>query len=72
MSLLLLNTVRRGHHISHYALEEAIEVCRRVGARQSYLTHLSHMLPRHAPLSEELASLPFHLQPACDGLTVEF
>ena len=72
LDIFVLNTVKRGHHISHYALEEAIEICRRVGARRSYLTHLSHMLPRHAELTQELATLPFSLQPAYDGLTVEF
>jgi phosphoribosyl 1,2-cyclic phosphate phosphodiesterase len=72
LDIFVLNTVKRGHHISHYALEEAIEVCQRVGARQSYLTHLSHMLPRHADLTKELATLPFHLAPAFDGLTVQF
>ena len=55
-----------------HALEEAIDVCRRVGAEKSYLTHLSHMLPRHAELTEELSALPFFLQPAYDGLTVSF
>ena len=72
LQVFVLNTVKRGHHISHYALEEALEVCRRVGARQSYLTHLSHMLPRHAELTEELARLPFSVRPAYDGLTVAF
>ena len=72
LDLFVLNTVKRGHHISHYALEEAIDICRRVGARRSYLTHLSHMLPRHAELTQELAALPFSLQPAYDGLTVAF
>ncbi len=72
LKVFVLNTVKRGKHISHYALEEAIEVCRRVGARHSYLTHLSHMLPRHADLCAELATLPFSLQPAHDGLKVEF
>ena len=72
LEIFVLNTVKRGHHISHYALEEAVEVCRRVGARQSYLTHLSHMLPRHADLLEELSPLPFSIRPAYDGLTVGF
>ena len=72
LKIFVLNTVKRGKHISHYALEEAIEICRRVGAEQSYLTHLSHMLPRHAALTAELATLPFSLQPAYDGLTVDF
>ena len=72
LKIFVLNTVKRGHHISHYALEEAIDICRRVGARRSFLTHLSHMLPRHGELKAELASLPFALEPAHDGLTVEF
>ena len=72
LKVFVVNTVKRGHHISHYALEEAIEICRRVGAEQSFLTHLSHMLPRHDGLSQELSSLHFHLAPAQDGLTISF
>lgn len=72
LNVFVLNTVKRGKHISHYALEEAIEICHRVGARQSYLTHLSHLLPRHATLAAELSTLPFPLTPAHDGLTVPF
>ena len=72
LKVFVLNTVKRGKHISHYALEEAIEVCHRVGAERSYLTHLSHLLPRHAALEAELSILPFPLTPAHDGLTVEF
>ena len=72
LKVFVLNTVKRGKHISHYALEEAIEVCHRVGAERSYLTHLSHLLPRHAALAAELSILPFPLTPAHDGLTVPF
>ena len=72
LDIFVLNTVKRGHHISHFALEEAIEVCRRVGARRSCLTHLSHMLPCHAELTQELSTLPFPIQPAYDGLRLEF
>lgn len=72
LDIFVLNAVKRGHHISHYALEEAVEICRRVGARRSFLTHLSHMLPRHALLKQELAALPFRLEPASDGLTLHF
>lgn len=72
LDIFVLNAVKRGHHISHYALEEAVEICRRVGARRSFLTHLSHMLPRHALLKQELAALPFRLEPASDELTLRF
>ncbi len=63
----VINCVRHGKHLSHYSLEEAVEVARRVGAKHSWLTHLSHQLPRH----EELASmLPAGILPAYDGLVI--
>lgn len=63
----VINCVKYGKHISHYSLEEAIEVARRVGARHSWLTHLSHQLPCY----EELASeLPDGILPAYDGLVI--
>ncbi len=65
----IISTIRREPHISHFKLDEALEVCRRVGARQSFLTHLSHQIGSHAELA---ASLPEGVQPAYDGLAVEF
>ena len=64
----VINCVRRGKHISHYSLEEALEVAERVGAKHSWLTHLSHQLPCHAELAAEL---PAGVNPAYDGLTIE-
>ena len=65
----VINTVRRGRHISHFSLEQAIEVAGRVGARHTWLTHLSHQLPRHEQLLQEL---PQGILPAYDSLTIEF
>lgn len=63
----VINCVKHGKHISHYSLEEAIEVAQRVGARHSWFTHLSHQLPCY----EELASeLPEGILPAYDGLVI--
>ena len=64
----IINTVRRGHHISHFALESALKVAERVGAQQTWLTHLSHQLPCHEKLCTEL---PPHIRPAYDGLIIE-
>lgn len=64
----IINCVRRGRHISHYSLEEAVSVARRVGAKRSWLTHLSHQLPCYTEL---LAELPPDIQPAYDGLVLE-
>jgi phosphoribosyl 1,2-cyclic phosphate phosphodiesterase len=64
----IINCVRRGRHISHYSLEQAIAVAEKVGAKQTWLTHLSHQLPRYEDLCAEL---PTHIRPAYDGLTIE-
>ena len=63
----VINCVRRGHHISHYSLEEAIAVAKKVGARNSWLTHLSHQLPKQEVLEKEL---PAGVRPAYDGLVL--
>ncbi len=63
----IINCVRRGRHISHYSLEEAVAVAQRVGARRSWLTHLSHQLPRCEDLAREL---PEGILPAYDGLVL--
>ena len=64
----VINCVRRGRHISHFSLEEAIAVCKRVGAKHSWLTHLSHQLPTYSLLAAEL---PDGILPAYDGLIIE-
>ena len=64
----VINCVKRGHHISHFSLEEAVAVARKVGARHSWLTHLSHQLPLHEELMKEL---PDDIKPAYDGLKIE-
>ena len=64
----IINCVRRGRHISHYSLEQAIEVARKGGAEHSWLTHLSHQLPCYEELIKEL---PEGILPAFDGLAIE-
>ena len=64
----VINCVRRGRHISHFSLEGALEVARRVNAKHTWLTHLSHQLPCYDELSKEL---PAGILPAYDTLTIE-
>lgn len=64
----IINCVRRGRHISHYSLEQAIEVAQKVGAKHSWLTHLSHQLPCYEDLKKEL---PEGILPAFDGLVLD-
>ncbi len=64
----IINCVKFGRHISHYSLEEAVEIAQRVGAKHSWLTHLSHQLPCYNELAEQL---PEGILPAYDGLVLE-
>lgn len=68
VDVLVLNALWFGpSHASHFNIEEAIEVARSLGARRTYLTHLTHRV-RHAELDERL---PEGVHGAYDGLTVE-
>lgn len=64
----VINCVKYGRHISHFSLEEAVETAQKVGAKHSWLTHLSHQLPRYEELAAEL---PEGILPAYDGLVLE-
>ena len=65
----IINCVRRGRHISHFSLEGALEVAQKVGAEHTWLTHLSHQLPKYEELLKEL---PEGVEPAYDGLHLFF
>ena len=52
--VLVLNALRREKHISHYTLEEAIEVAAEFGVKQVYFTHISHQLGKHEDVEKEL------------------
>lgn len=64
---LTLNTVGYNPHHSHFSLGEALEMAERIGAKHTWLTHLSHTFPRHAQFCLDL---PPTVQPAYDGLII--
>ncbi|MBO4447488.1 MAG: MBL fold metallo-hydrolase [Bacteroidales bacterium] len=67
LDAITVNCVLQVPHHSHFSLPQAVEFAQRIGARESYLTHLSHYLPEHKKM-ERL--LPPHIHPAYDGLTI--
>ena len=73
---LTLNTVGYYPHHSHFSLYQALDLADRIGARHTWLTHLSHAFPRHQQFCEDLRALcrerGIHsdVQPAHDGLTL--
>lgn len=66
--VLVLNALRPQHHVSHYSLPEAVEVAEKVGAKQTYLTHLSHQMGLHEQVSRQL---PPNIFLAWDCLSIE-
>ncbi|MCE9552722.1 MAG: MBL fold metallo-hydrolase [Planctomycetes bacterium] len=66
LDTLILDALRLRPHPTHFSLDEAIEAARRIGARQTYFTHMTHDL-EHA---ETEAALPPGMALAYDGLHV--
>jgi phosphoribosyl 1,2-cyclic phosphate phosphodiesterase len=67
LDLLVLSALRHRSHPTHLTLSEAVEQARRIGARRTLFTHVSHEID-HADVS---ARLPAGVELAYDGLTVE-
>ena len=73
---LTLNTVSYKPHHSHFSLDEALSLADRIGAENTWLTHLSHTFPRHEKFCAELREICAErkinsiVQPAYDGLTI--
>lgn len=63
--ILVINALQRQSHISHFTFDEAIAFAQDIGAEQTYFTHISHRLGKHADVSAEL---PENIYLAYDGL----
>lgn len=65
---LVIDALRRERHLSHFSLEEALEVIRRLGVKRAFLTHVGHQMG----LTREVErTLPANVRLAYDGLTFE-
>jgi phosphoribosyl 1,2-cyclic phosphate phosphodiesterase len=67
LDVLVLNALWWRPHPTHLSIAEAVDTARALGARRTYLTHLTHETG-HSELERKLPSGVF---PAYDGLTVE-
>ncbi|EAY31452.1 MBL fold metallo-hydrolase [Microscilla marina] len=65
---LILDALRKEEHISHFNIDQALEVIAKVQPKQAYLTHISHKMGLHADVNAEL---PENVQLAYDGLQIE-
>jgi len=67
--VMVLNALRKQKHISHFTLEEAVDMVQELKVPEAYFTHISHQLGRHAEIEAEL---PDGIHLAFDGLTLNF
>lgn len=65
--VLVLNTLRKEKHISHYSLSEGIAVAQELRVPQTYFTHLSHQMGKHDDVEKEL---PAGIHLSYDGLVI--
>jgi phosphoribosyl 1,2-cyclic phosphate phosphodiesterase len=66
VELLVIDALRFTAHASHFNVAEAIAAARRIGARRTLLTHLSHEVDHH----RHAAGLPTGVEFAYDGQTI--
>jgi phosphoribosyl 1,2-cyclic phosphate phosphodiesterase len=67
LEALVLGALRHRPHPTHFTVEEALSMARRIGASQTLFTHMCHDLG-HA---DTCATLPAGVSLAYDGLTIE-
>ncbi|OYU95929.1 MAG: MBL fold metallo-hydrolase [Bacteroidetes bacterium B1(2017)] len=67
--VLVLNALRRETHISHFTLDEAIELAKELEVETAYFTHISHQLGLHYEVEQEL---PSNMHLAYDGMELHF
>jgi phosphoribosyl 1,2-cyclic phosphate phosphodiesterase len=65
--VLVLNALRKQKHISHFSLQESIDLARELDIPQVWFTHMSHQMGKHA---EVCAGLPAGISLGYDMLQV--
>ncbi len=69
LDILIINCLQRKSHISHFNLEQVLELINFLKPKVSYLTHVSHNLGLHKKIQEEL---PENVFLAWDQLKIKF
>ena len=64
---LVINALRIKKHPTHFNLEEAIEIANIIKAKQTYFTHLGHLIGKHDEVNKQL---PKGMALAYDGLVI--
>jgi len=67
LDILVLDALREKPHPSHFSLKKAIREAEKINAKQTYFTHMNHMLDH----DNHGQNLPESMQFAYDGLEIE-
>ena len=66
--VLVLNALRQSEHVSHFSLQQAIDLAKELQAERTYFIHMSHQMGLHAEIEQELPEGMFF---SYDGLEIE-
>ena len=65
LDILVINALRANKHISHLSVEEALQMADKIGAKNTYFTHISHDMGLHDEVEKQL---PDNVHLSFDGL----
>ena len=65
--ILIINALRKEKHLSHFNLEDALEIIRKSNPETAFLTHISHTFGKHSVVQSEL---PDNVFLGYDGLRI--
>lgn len=68
LDTVIIGALRYHPHPTHFSVDQAVEVLKKLNPRRGYLTHLSHAVEH----KEVMGYLPNWIEPAYDGLSLEF
>jgi phosphoribosyl 1,2-cyclic phosphate phosphodiesterase len=67
LDVLILSALRIETHISHLSLKEALELTRKIAAKKTYFTHMSHDMGLHEGMNKILSK---NVELAYDGMII--
>lgn len=65
--LVVINALRKEKHISHFSLDEAVDILQLLGPEAGLITHISHQMGLRSEIN---ALLPAGISLAYDGVTI--
>jgi|TARA_B110000263_G_scaffold187539_1_gene165205 phosphoribosyl 1,2-cyclic phosphate phosphodiesterase len=66
--IIVLDALRKTPHISHFTMEQAVDLLEELQPKKGYLIHISHLMGLH---NEVVKELPDFIKPAHDGLVLQ-